>query len=190
MSLLQSSSQFSLQDFLQFPEISPPREYFNGKIYQKPRMRGRQERVLNRLFVAINQTGKKQKTAYAFTNLRCTFGNQYSLVPDIAVFNWNNLPVDSQGNLKLNQELIPNWVIEFLSPEENSTHALSNILTCLQQGSQLGWLIDAQEKRVISFPKGEQPTMHQGDQPLPILRGLKTLQLSPCDLFPSSSSIR
>lgn len=187
MSLLQSSSHFSLKDFLRFPEITPAREYIQGKIYQKPRLRGRQERILNRLLTEINKTGKKQKTAYAFTDLRCTFGDQYSLVPDITVFNWNNLPVDESGNLKQDQELVPNWIIEFLSPEDNSTRPLNSILTCLQKGSQLGWLIDAQEKRVISFPKGEEPTIQDNDdQHLPILRGLRTLNLSVSDLFHSS----
>ena len=184
MALVQNSSQFSLTDFLRFPEITPAREYVAGKIYQKPRLRGRQERILNRLLTDINQTGKKQKTAYAFTDLRCTFADQYSLVPDLTVFNWNNLPVDEQGKLKSDQELIPNWVIEFLSPEDNSTRSLHTILTCLQHGSQLGWLIDAQEKRVISFPQGEQPTIYQNnDQSLPILTGLRTLNLSVSDLF-------
>ena len=187
MSLVQSSSHFSLRDFLRFPEITPAREYIEGRIYQKPRLRGRQERVLNRLVTEINKTGKKQKTAYAFTDLRCTFDNQYSLVPDLAVFNWNNLPVDEQGKLKHDQELIPNWVIEFLSPEDNSTRSLNSILTCLQKGSQLGWLIDAQEKRVISFPQGEQPMIYQGDEKcLPILTGLRTLKLSASDLFQPS----
>ncbi|PSO48325.1 MAG: hypothetical protein BRC33_09955 [Cyanobacteria bacterium SW_9_44_58] len=175
-----SASQLSLQDFLNYPEIEPAREYIAGKIYQKPRLRGKQERVLNRLLETINQTGKRQKSAYAFSNLRCSFEN-YSLVPDITVFHWNNLPVDSSGNLL--RELIPNWIIQILSPEEHSIRSINNILICLQRGAQLGWLVDVMEQKVIAFPEGEQPEIKQKDDCLPVLEGLGTLKLSVRDLF-------
>jgi len=178
------SSQLSLHDFLNYPEIQPAREYIAGKIYQKPRLRGKQERVLNRLLTQINQTGKKQKTAVAFTDLRCTFEN-YSLVPDISVFNWKNFPIDSQGNLVRDRDLIPDWIIEILSIEDNSTRVINNLLICLQKGAQLGWLIDVQEQKVITFPKGEQPEIKEKDDCLPILAGLRTLRLSVADLFHS-----
>lgn len=185
MPFLQSSSQISLKDFLNYPEIQPAREYINGKLYQKPRLRGKEERILNRLLEKINQTGKKQKTAAAFTNLRCTFDN-YSLVPDIAVFNGKNFPLDERGTLKRNQDFIPNWIIEIISAEDNSTRVINNILICLERGAELGWLIDAPEQKIITFPQGKQPEIKQKDDCLPILSGLRTLKLSPSDLFSSS----
>lgn len=182
MPFLQRSSQLSLPDFLNYPEIQPAREYIDGKIYQKPRLRGKEERILNRLLDQINQTGKRQKTAWGFTDLRCTFDN-YSLVPDIAVFNWNNLPLDETGKPKQDRALIPNWIIEIISAEDNSTRVINNILICLQQGTKLGWLIDVHEQKIITFPKGEQPEIKQKDDQLIILEGLRTLKLSVADLF-------
>jgi len=177
-----TASKLSLQDFLNYPEIQPAREYIAGKIYQKPRLKGRQERVLNRILDIINQMEKRQQTAYAFSDLRCTFEN-YSLVPDITVFNWNNLPVDARGNIVRDRELIPNWIIEILSPEEHSLRTINNILICLERGAQLGWLVDVIEQKVISFPQGEQPQIKQNDDCLPVLEGLGTLKLSVTDLF-------
>jgi len=185
---IQSHSQLSLQDFLNYPEIQPAREYIAGKIYQKPRLKGKQERILSRLLEKINQTGKRQKTAVAFTDLRCTFEN-YSIVPDISVFNWNNLPVDEKGNL-VEHALIPNWMIEFASPEDNSTRIMNNILICLKRGAQMGWLIDVHEQKVMTFPKGEQPDLKENDDSLPIPAGLRTLSLSVSDLFTNSSLSR
>ncbi len=172
----------SLQDFLSYPEIQPAREYMAGKIYQKPRLRGKQERILSRLLTHINQAGKRQKTAVAFTDLRCTF-DHYSLVPDISVFNWNNLPVDETGKLVRDRDIVPNWIIEILSIEDHSTRIINNILTCLQKEAQLGWLVDVQEQKVITFPQGEQPEIKQKDDCLLILEGLRTLKLSVSDLF-------
>lgn len=182
MSPLQSSSQLSRHEFLRYPEIQPAREYINGKIYQKPRLKGKQERVLNRLLEVINQTGKKQKTAGAFTNLRCTFDN-YSIVPDLAVFSSNNFPVDADGKLVRDRDFIPNWIIEFLSTEDHSTRTINNILICLQRGTQLGWLIDVYEQKIITFPQGEQPDLKEKGDCLPILAGLRTLNLSVADVF-------
>ncbi|AFZ45549.1 protein of unknown function DUF820 [Halothece sp. PCC 7418] len=186
---IQSPSHLSLQDFLNYPEIQPAREYIAGKLYQKPRLKGKQERVLNRLLDQINQTGKRQKTAVAFTDLRCTFEN-YSIVPDISVFNWNNLPVDEKGNLVRNRALIPNWIIEFASPEDNSTRIMNNILLCLKRGSQMGWLVDVHEQKVMTFPKEEQPDLKENDDSLPIPAGLRTLSLSVSDVFHHNSLSR
>lgn len=179
---IQSPSHLSLPDFLKYPEIQPAREYIAGKLYQKPRLKGKQERVLYRLLDQINQTGKRQKTAVAFTDLRCTFEN-YSIVPDISVFHWNNLPVDEKGNLVRDRAFIPNWIIEFASPEDNSTRIMNNILICLKRGSQMGWLVDVHEQKVMTFPKGEQPDLKENDDSLPIPTGLRTLSLSVSDLF-------
>ncbi|MDR9403561.1 MAG: Uma2 family endonuclease [Halothece sp. Uz-M2-17] len=186
---IQSPSHLSLQDFLKYPEIQPAREYIAGKLYQKPRLKGKQERVLNRLLDQINQTGKRQKTAVGFTDLRCTFEN-YSIVPDISVFNWNNLPVDKNGHLVRDRAFIPNWIIEFSSPEDNSTRIMNNILLCLKKGSQMGWLVDVHEQKVMTFPKGEQPDLKEKDDSLPIPAGLRTLSLSVSDLFNNFSLSR
>ena len=195
---IQSPSHLSLQDFLKYPEIQPAREYIAGKLYQKPRLKGKQERVLSRLLDQINQTGKRQKTAVAFTDLRCTFDN-YSIVPDISVVHWNHLPVDEKGNLVRDQRqfttssdraLIPHWIIEFTSTEDHSTRIMNNILICLKRGAQMGWLIDVHEQTVITFPQGEQPDMKEQDDSLPIPSGLRTLSLSVSDLFRSNISSR
>ena len=45
-----------------------------------------------RLFATINEIAEAARIAYAFSELRCTFGGR-SVVPDIAVLQWKNIPL-------------------------------------------------------------------------------------------------
>lgn len=99
------------------------------------------------------------------------------------MFKWNQLSAQETPKLKSDREVIPNWIIEIISAEDNSTRVINNILTCLERGTELGWLIDVQEQKIITFPKAEQPEVQQKDDCLPILSGLRTLKLSVADLL-------
>ncbi|GAX44778.1 hypothetical protein NIES4075_57970 [Tolypothrix sp. NIES-4075] len=91
-------SSLSLEEFLKLSETKPASEYIDGRIYQKPMPEGKHSTIQTELVSVINQVGKVQKLAYAFTELRCTFGDR-SLVPDIAVFEWQRIPLDAKGRI-------------------------------------------------------------------------------------------
>lgn len=111
---LEKSSLFLLQEFLKLPETKPAKEFINGKIYQKPMPQGKHSTLQIELAAAINEQGRKQKIAYAFTELRCTFAG-LSIVPNIAVFEWSRIPLDEKGQIVNRFEISPDWIIENLS---------------------------------------------------------------------------
>jgi Uma2 family endonuclease len=84
---------FTLQEFLKLPETKPASEYINGQIIQKPMPQGKHGKLQGKLVTAINQVVEERHIALAFPELRCTFGGR-SLVPDVAVFAWEKIPVD------------------------------------------------------------------------------------------------
>ena len=45
------------------------------------------------------------------------------------------------------------WTIEILSPDQSQTKVTKNILHCLKYGTQMGWLIDPEEKSVFVYTK-------------------------------------
>jgi Uma2 family endonuclease len=47
--------------------------------------------------------------------------------------------------------LAPDWTIEILSPEQNQTKVVRNILHCLGHGTQMGWLIDPEEESIFVY---------------------------------------
>ena len=92
--------------------------------------------------------------------------------------------LDANGEIENTFEIPPDWTIEILSPDQSPTRVIDNILFCLNHGTELGWLIDPQEKLVMIFKPGKQPETKQDGDMLPVLSSLEnTLQLSVQDLF-------
>jgi Uma2 family endonuclease len=52
--------------------------------------KARHSRLQGKLCSVINQVTEAEEIAYAFPELRCTFGNS-SIVPDVAVYQWQNI---------------------------------------------------------------------------------------------------
>lgn len=173
----------SLEEFLKQPETKPASEYINGQIYQKPMPQGKYSIVQTRLSSAVNQTGIAARTAHAFTELRCTFGGR-SIVPDIAVFEWSHLPLDQNGEIENVFPIYPDWTIEILSPDQRPTRVIDNIVFCLNHGTQLGWLIDPDERIVLIFLPNQLPiTLENPATQLPILSTLSGWQITIGELF-------
>jgi Uma2 family endonuclease len=83
--------------------------------------------------------------------LRCTFGGR-SIVPDISVFAWERIPVEANGDVAHIFPTHPDWTIEILSPDQSLTKVTGNILHCLKNGCQMGWLVDPSDRSVLVFP--------------------------------------
>ena len=143
----------------------------------------RYSRIQGELITAINSLVKPKKIACAFPELRCTFGGR-STIPDISVFVWNRIPCDENGEIVNVFSLTPDWTIEILSPDQSHTKVTKNILHCLKHGTQLGWLIDPEEKTVFVYhSKQEIAVFDQPEILLPVPSFVSQLNLTVNDLF-------
>lgn len=167
----------SLAEFLKLPETEPVSEFIDGRIYQKPMPQGKHSRLQLKLCNAISQVAEEQEIALAFPELRCTYPagsrsssvyGERSIVPDVSVFTWERIPFDANGEIENTFGIYPDWTIEILSPEQNTTKVIINILHCLKHGTRLGWLIDPDERLVLVFLPGQQPIEMTGDEVLPV----------------------
>ncbi|MEA5621055.1 Uma2 family endonuclease [Cronbergia sp. UHCC 0137] len=175
------TQSLSLEEFLKLPETKPVSEYINGNIILKPMPKGKHSRLQLKLCNSINDVTESEKIAYAFPELRCSFGIR-SIVPDVAVFNWPRIPFAADGEAPNDFLLSPDWTIEILSPEQNSNRVIDNILYCLNHGCQLGWLIDPQDRSILIFRPNQQPELLRDDVRLPVLMGIN-LELTVTQLF-------
>jgi Uma2 family endonuclease len=148
----------TLEEFLRLPETKPASEYVNGQILPKLMPQGKHSTLQGELVNGVNAITKPQKIAYAFPELRCTFGGR-SIVPDVSVFAWERIPLDQNGDVMNSFAIAPDWTIEILSPEQSQTKVTDNILHCLNHGCQMGWLIDPDERSVLIYPAGQQPQL-------------------------------
>lgn len=181
-SVTTNTSNLTLEEFLKSPETKPACEYINGKIYQKSMPQGKHSTLQVELASAINQIGKAKKLAYAFIELRCTFAG-CSIVPDIAVFEWRNIPLDSSGAITNKFTIAPDWIIEILSPEQSANQVIRKIIFSLQNGTKLGYLIDSEDESITVFSPNSLPEIKEKQDLLPVLDVLQSWQLKAEDIF-------
>jgi Uma2 family endonuclease len=130
--------------------------------------------ILNkRLITAIDRTNSPYE---AFPKLRCILRNS-SVVPDITVIHRDRIPSENIAIVGA-----PDWTIEILSPEQSTTKLIAKIQTCLQEGTQLGWLIDAAERAVLGLFPDTSMTLLKGGDLLPVLPEI-TLELTVEQMF-------
>lgn len=182
VSLTQIRPKITLSEFLEIPETKPASEYINGKIEQKPISQGEHSILQGRLVTAINQVVLPKKIAHAFPELRCTFGG-LSLVPDISVFTWKRIPKNEKGRVANRFAVYPDWIIEILSPEQSANKVIRKIIFCLNQGTQLGWLIDPKDESVMIFKPNVLPMVKIDKEILPTLDNIQELKLSVEEIF-------
>lgn len=175
-------TKISLEDFLQMPETKPACEYIDGEIIQKPMVKIQHSILQAKLLLAINEQGNPQQLVYAFPELRCVFGGRV-IVPDITVLQWERVPTNEVGEVQGEIDFYPDWIIEVLSPEQSTTKVIKKILLCLEEGTELGWLIDPEEREIFVFQPGLPTKACEGSDPLPMLDVLKDWQLTPADIF-------
>ncbi len=178
---IETDNKLTLTDFLNLPETKPAQEFIEGKIYQKPMPQFQHSTIQGRLCESINQVARNMKIAYAFPELRCTFANQ-SIVPDIAVIRWAKIPCDDTGKIMNRCESYPDWCIEILSPAQSLTQVLNKLLICSREGTEISWLINAEEETIFVIFGEQKIESYQGDRTLPVLKDLD-LSLTPETIF-------
>jgi Uma2 family endonuclease len=173
--------EISLTEFLAMPETKPANEFIDSQIYQKIMPQGKHSRLQTKFAALINERGEPNCVASAFCELRCTFGGR-SIVPDISVFEWRNIPLDDDGEPLNKIEIPPDWVIEILSPDQSTVLVIDKIRFALKHGSKLGWLIAPQERKILTFNANGFDSL-QGNDLLPMLEIFSDWQLSVADVF-------
>lgn len=174
--------QITLEEFLDLPDTKPASEYIDGQIIQKPMPQGHHSIIQMELGTEISLTLRRQGIATAFPELRCTFGDR-SIVPDLAVFENARVP-NHAGEIENVFTIAPDWTIEILSPGQSTNKVLKNINHCLAHGTQMGWLIDPEDRSVIISRIGQNADVI--DEPtaiLPVPEFAQSMQLTIGQMF-------
>lgn len=173
----------TLLEFLNLPETKPASEYIDNQVIQKPMPQGKHSVIQGELIISVNAVVKPKKIARAFPELRCTFGGR-SIVPDIAVFTWDKIPRDDNGEIANIFQTAPDWMIEILSPEQSATKVTKKILRCLDYETQMGWLIDPDEQTIFIYQSRQQPEVFDElEQQITVPNFAKELRLTVGDVF-------
>ena len=175
--------QITLEAFLELPETKPASEYIDAEIVQKPMPQGKHSTLQLELATLINTIVRPNKIARAFPELRCTFDGA-SIVPDIAVFTWERIPTDENGEIANVFPLAPDWIIEILSPGQGLTKVTKKILRSLKNGTEMGWLIDPDDRGVFIYhPKQQVEVLDELEAVLPMPKFMSEMNFRVADLF-------
>jgi len=169
------TQQLTLQGFLELPNIeeSPAWELVDGQADQKPLPTVHHSILQKRLTAAIDQADSPYET---FPELRCTL-NSNSVVPDITVIHQDRLP---PGNAPIQGP--PDWIIEILSPDQSTTKLIAKIQTCLQEGTQLGWLVNPTEQVIMVLWPDRRIALLRNSDRLPVPQAI-SLELTAEQVF-------
>jgi Uma2 family endonuclease len=176
-----SVNNLPIEEFLALPETKPASEYIDGQIYQKPMPQFQHSTFQIEIATAINLIGKPQKLAFAFPELRCNFGN-VSIVPDIAVMRWANIPFLPNKRVANQVPVAPDWIIEILSPDQSPLRVMNKISSAITNGSELGWLISPAQDFIMVYEGDRFPEKMSGKDILPVLDVLNW-QVTEDDVF-------
>jgi Uma2 family endonuclease len=163
-----AKSLLTLAEFLALSETEPASEYIDGEILQKAIPKTKHSRLQLKLCNAINDVAEPTRIAYAFPELRCTFGNR-SIVPDISILLWAKIQWDEAGEPIDDVKIAPDWIIEILSPDQSSNRVTQKILYSLEHGTQLGWMLDPSDRSIVVFMPNQLPIFCEGGDRLPVL---------------------
>jgi len=102
----------------------------------------------------------------------------------MTVFTWERIPRKENGGVANVFAIAPDWTIEILSPDQSPTKVTKNILYCLKHGTQMGWLIDPEERSVFVYrPTQSTEVFDEPEQLLPVPSFAMELQLTVGELF-------
>jgi len=145
--------QLTLEQFLALPETKPASEYVDGEIFQKPMPQGKHSLLQRELSFVLTAGLRPGRVGQAFPELRCTFGGR-SIVPDVSVFRTERIPRDVDGEIANRFELALDWTIEILSPGQQQTKVVRNILHGLEHGAEMAWLLEPEESWIFLYGAG------------------------------------
>jgi Uma2 family endonuclease len=176
--------QLTLEEFLALPERKPALEFEDGMVTQKVAPGARHSRLQYKLAEHLNHFAEPRQLAMAFPELRTTFAGS-SVVPDVAVYRWERLPRNGEGDLEGDSREPPDIAIEIVSPKQSVTALTRRCLWYVEHGLRMAVLVDPQDRSVLVFWPGGRTAALRGADRIDFGEILPGFQLGVQELFAS-----
>ena len=148
--------QLTLDEFLKLPEEEPALEFEDGRVTRKVSPRGKHSRLQTRLVDLVNRDAIPNHRACAFAELRTSFGGR-SAVPDVAIYRWERIPLDADGEIANDFTDPPDVVVEIVSPDQSVTGLVRRCLWYVAHGARAAVLVDPSDKGILVFRPDQVP---------------------------------
>lgn len=177
-------TQMTLEEFLQLPDEKPALEFEDGMVSQKVSPKGKHSVLQGEFTERINRHTVRQRLAMAFPELRASFSGR-SYVPDVAVYLWDRIPLESDGNIANDFVEPPDIAVEIVSPEQSVNALIRKCFWYIEHGVKIAVLVDPYDKSVIVFRPEHSPDILSGDDRIGLDDVICDFQLTVQELFDS-----
>ncbi len=177
-----ASHEHTLEEFTALPEKKPALEFSDGMITQKVSPKGQHSALQVDLVKRLDAAGMAGKFARSFSELCVTFGGA-SRVPDIAIYRWERVPLDSSGRVVNDFTVPPDIVIEIASPEQSVNALTRRCFWYVASGVELALLVDPADESVAVFRSETLPVFWRGNDRIEIGEILPDFRLTVQELF-------
>lgn len=179
-----SRTQMTIDEFLNLPEEEPALEFEDGVVSQKVSPRGQHSRLQSEFEAHVRRQAEARKLAMAFPELRTSFGGR-SYVPDVAVYSWDRIPLDSNGRIANDFRIPPDIAVEIVSPEQSVISLVRKCVWYIEHGVRIAILIDPEDESVVLFRPGQPPKVLGGNERIVLDDVLANFDLTVRELFDS-----
>ena len=177
-----ASARLTLEEFLKLREEEPELEFMDGVVTQKVSPKGRHGLLQAELIERLNLSARPGKVARAIPELRVTFGGA-SVVPDIAVYRWQRIPVDASGRAEDDFREPPDIAIEIASLEQSVNALVRRCLWYVANGVHIALLVDPADESVLAFRPNSQTSVWRASDRIDLRAVLPAFELTVEQLF-------
>jgi Uma2 family endonuclease len=166
----------TLEAFLRLPEEKPALEYeADGTVTQKVAPQGKHSWIQFKLCEWLNDHADPHRLAMAYPELRTTYSGA-SYVPDVAVYRWERISWDANGEVPDVFRLAPDVAVEIRSPDQSRSSQVRRCEWYVAHGVALALLVEPEQETVRVFCPGAVPALLQAADQIdfgPVLPGLQ-----------------
>ena len=106
-------------------------------------------------------------------------------MPDVAVYRWERIPCDDRGRVADDFLLVPDIVVEIVSPKQSVNSLVQRYVRFLERGAQAALLINPDDESVRLFRPDHPVAVLRGAEPIDLDAILPGLELTVQELFDS-----
>jgi Uma2 family endonuclease len=149
-----TQTRMSLADFLALPEAKPYREFVRGEVVAKSMPNDFHSDLVAELVFCFKAFERDHGVVRVGTELRhLSRAEDRVYIPDVSLTLRDRLPGERQNPV----EVVPDMIVEVLSPDDRAGDVLDKVDFYLRIGVRLIWLIDPEGRAVTTYRPGEAP---------------------------------
>jgi Uma2 family endonuclease len=153
--------RMTVEEFLQIPEETPPLELIGGEI--EPKMSPDFSHIVAQEWLKDRVNSLRNPGYRAFTEWRVNFGGA-SVIPDVSVVAFDDLPLDAHGNITGRFGGAPVLVFEVLSEGQAEDEVIERCRRFVSSGVRAAVVVNIRDGRMTVVRSAGNASVVTGDE--------------------------